>query len=63
MHTDAKSTQMQTVRLNFRSVEGDLHVVQECLAPSEDKKISPDISSYAEYVQTQPGIMQRRATL
>lgn len=54
---------MSTVQLNFGSVEGDLHIKQECLAPSEDKKISPDISSYVEYVQTQPRIMQRRATL
>lgn len=53
-----KAHKCKLFRLNFRSVEGDLHVVQECLAPTEDKKISPDISSYA-----QPGMMQRRATL
>lgn len=36
---------------SFRSVEGDLHIVQECLALSKDKKIIPGISSYAECVQ------------
>lgn len=48
---------------DFQSAEVDLHFPQECLAPCEDKKISPDISYYAEHVQTPPGIMQRRAHL
>lgn len=58
-----QSTQIVTVQSNFKSVEGNFHNVQKCLAPSEDKKMSSDISNYAEYVQTTPGIMQRKATL